>query len=363
MSTNFTVTGHGDLSAIFKSNFSGNHTTDVNYKVNGTDLSQFFEPATTENSKISFNTGYSCSAYGDLRNAFMDKTYVSVTITPVGYTSNKYYNFNYNGTNYTTAIYEGAANGANGTITVSGAINNYQINYLLIGGGGGGSDGGISGGTDRNFGGGGGGGGAGDVICGSFNALNQSYNVNVPGKAEGNNGGGTTTFASFSSNGGAAGTNTSDGTGGLGGAGNGPGGGGYNTGSGGGGSYGVSGQGYPGQNGNPVQNLSITNYPPLSVNNGTLYFYDSGSDQQLTYNICGGGGGGSSNDKLTIGGSGNGGGGGNLPTAIRSGDGFDGAWGGGGGGGGGESPNAPFNVGNGGRGGSGLCILWWVTPQ
>ena len=373
-----------DLTVIFKGYISGSKQPDSGFKsanYGGEDISQLFQIATSPAEQIAYNTNYLSTSLGgsDLKNYFMDIDYVFPVITPIGYTS--FYTFTANSVTYQAAIFDGfsAANNSfiNGSITVANAPSGYTINYLLVGGGGGAGSGSAeaSQAGSINLPGGGGGGGAGDIKCSSSNLTTGSYNISVSGKVDGgeanpsNNGntGGTTTFSSFSSAGGSNGGGAGNtGTGGGPGNGNGTG---YSTGNGGGGAYGYvqtglnEGETYDGAGGNPVQNLNITTNV-MTVNNGTVTFYNS-SNNQITYNIGGGGAGGSSSATLVSGGSNAGGSGGNMPngTPGGSGNGFDGGYGGGGGGGGAQDNAPPYGAGNGGRGGPGLAIIWWQVPQ
>jgi len=355
--TGIKVNGN-DLSTIFKANYSGKYTKTVYYTAkNGEDLSKIFEPCTTDpNSKISYNTGYSCPDYGDLKNAFMDKNYIPIQVNVTGNTSSTTYS--YGGKNYTLVAYAPTFGAVTGSITITGTIS-YAINYLLLGGGGGGG-GGYSGDTDigsQNYGGSGGGGAAGQIIVNSFNASNgTTYSIVAGGKAEGSTNGNSSYINNVNTAaGGPAGGNApSNGTGG-GGAGNS-----YSTGNGGGGTYGEqigSGNTYSGGMGG---NCNIT---PISQNGINVSSNGIVSGGGISYKLCGGGGGGSSNGNLISGGSSAGGAGGNQFSSGGSGNGFDGGYGGGGGGGGGAEGVAPWNAGNGGRGGPGLVLLWWVTPS
>jgi hypothetical protein len=383
------ITGTTDLSGVFKGYISGQKQPNSGFiTALGQDISQLFQRATSPSEQISYNTNFYSTLSGtgplkDLKEYFMDINYVFPSITFTGATSS--YTFTVSGVTYQTAIFDGTNAANNGSITgkiiVANAPSGYIINYLLVGGGGGAGSGSAesSQAGSKNLPGGGGGGGAGDIICSSTSLLDNSYNISVPGKVDGGqanpssdgNTGGTTSFtSSFSALGGGRGGGAgNNGTGGGPGNGNGPGGTGYSTGNGGGGAYGYvtvgfnQGQTYDGGGGGSVKNLSIPNNV-MSVNNGTVTFYNS-SSQQITYNIGGGGGGGSSSTKLVSGGSSAGGAGGNMPdvTTGGSGNGFDGGFGGGGGGGGAQDNAPPYGAGNGGRGGPGLAIIWWEVPQ
>lgn len=348
MSTGFNVAGHGDLSIIFKANYSGTYQDVVNYTAsNNKDLSQIFEPVTTNASKIPYATNYISTAYGDLQNAFMDINYTSVVVT--GATTTGVVG------NYTYCVFSSAS----GTVeVVAPSPQGFAINYVLVGGGGGGG-GGSSSGDVNNYGGCGGGGGAGGLTLSSINVTTTTtFIVSAPGKAEGGSAGGSSTFGTANSSGGDFGRTSTNGAG-AGGGGNGAGNIGLYTGNGGGGGFGQqanTGTTYPGVQGGDMgfYNAVVGPLTIFSDGSSTAYISING----VIYNICGGGGGGSSSGNPGSGGGTGAGGEGGFVEA--SGNGFDGGYGGGGGGGAGQNPLI-ISAQNGGRGGPGLIIVWWIT--
>ena len=367
----FKVRSNGkDLTEIFKFITSApTQSTKLYSKKNGTyeDLNTMFEPATSNpNSQITYDTGYkyydtNLNIYKDLRYLFMDINYSPITITPSpnysqhGYISNL-------GVSYEMVVYYGDGP-TNGNISVENAPSGYDINYLLIGAGGGGGAGSTNGDVN-NYGGPGGGGGGGSVSCATFQFSNGTYNFNVPGKTEGENDGGATTFDVFYGLGGNRGNNGSGGNGGSGGSGDG---------NGGGGGYGYSvgdSVGYSGNSGDQ-NNFNLYNNLVFAVSgeiviSANITSIPPTSPPSQTYNFGGGGGGGASNLTEASGGTGAGGAGGTqckLPGDQNySGNGKDGTFGGGGGGGGGQNNVADYGAGNGGRGGSGFAMIWWKIP-
>lgn len=367
MSTNYVVSGHGDLSTIFKPLTTyPSLSYDTSYSVAGfagaagaVDLKNIFRPCTAApESKISYNTHYNTNGL-DLKDIFMDISYNPFEVIATGA---------YTGTN--PIIFTGTGSF---TATFDSAI---DISYAVVGGGGGGGGGGAgwNQGIDANYSGSGGGGGGGGLSYSQFTPTSgQTYIVNVgaagPHGAAGyssdpqttaepgysGNSGGTSeivgiTGASASGGGGGAagqanGTQSGGGGGGGGNAGS------QTGGSGGGGSYGHqagSSTGYSGDGGNNAGTSGT----------GQVTY---GSSQTLNWG--GGGGGGSTKDDASVangglqgGGNGSSAGGSSGQLSATSGSQY-----GAGGGGGGGSMNAAVGFG-GADGAKGVVIIWWTKP-
>ena len=55
----YKVSGHGDLSGIFKAYVSGTHPSNTGYKVSGVDLATLFQSSNYQGfDQISYNTNY-----------------------------------------------------------------------------------------------------------------------------------------------------------------------------------------------------------------------------------------------------------------------------------------------------------------
>lgn len=371
--TGFNVPGHGDLSIIFKAKYpTTGSTAFVNYTAkNGKDLSLVFEPATTNDSKISYATNYKNPQSLDLQEVFMNIRYVDVVVT--GETTIA--TVSTGGVNYTYCVFE--SSGTVQTVQVNepppGGL---TINYVLVGGGGGGGNGNKNSG-EKNYGGAGGGGGAGGLSVGLTSVTTTTtFNVSVSGQAPRQNSAYPSTFESSTftatAGGGACGDDSvndsyqaSGGTSGTGNIG-------VYTGNGGLGGYGqlyaVPGTIYSGQAG-----FNMASYGPNTIGPVTIYSDGNSTayisiDGVTPYNICGGGGGGSGggvNSRPGAGGIATGGSGGTVGYAGNGDDG--GNYGGGGGGGAAWNTGifgvAPTQTQYGGAGGPGLVILWWITPS
>jgi hypothetical protein len=364
MSTNYIVSGHGDLSTIFKSLTTHTSLTyDTSYSVAGptgaVDLRNIFRPSISDpDSKILYNTNYFVNGT-DLKDIFMDISYNPFIVTASG---------EFTGTN--PIIFTGAGSFI---VTFDSPV---DISYAVVGGGGGGGGGGAgwNQGIDANYSGSGGGGGGGGLSYFQFTPTSgQTYVVNVgaagPHGAAGyssdpqttaepgysGNSGGTSeivgiTGASASGGGGGAagqanGTQSGGGGGGVGTAGS------QTGGGGGGGSYGHlagSSTGYSGGGGNNAGTSGT----------GQVTY---GSSQTLNWG--GGGGGGSTKDDASVangglqgGGNGSSAGGSSGQLSATSGSRY-----GAGGGGGGGSMNAAVGFG-GADGAKGVVIIWWTKP-
>lgn len=351
MSTNYVVSGHGDLSTIFKPLTTHTSLTyDTSYSVAGAtgavDLRYKFRPCISDpDSKILYNTNYLVNGI-DLKDIFMDISYNPFIVTASG---------EFTGTN--PIIFTGTGS------FIATFDSPVDISYAVVGGGGGG--GGSAGAFgSTNMGAAGSGGGGGGLSYYHFTPTSgHVYNVSVG--AGGNDGAGGGLFADGKDGNNGANSSISDisnalATGGSGGSGgplndrniNGGGSAGTGTalgsfsgGDGGYGNYGVlisGGTTYPGESGYSAHG------------NGSVSY---GTSQTLFWG-GGGGGGGSDNNASAgglasggSGGAGNVGGGGNIY---------------GGGGGGGAAANFGrdgYNVGwGGGVGAPGVVIIWWTPP-
>jgi hypothetical protein len=351
MSTNYVVSGHGDLSTIFKPLTTyPSLSYDTSYSVAGAtgavDLRYKFRPCTAApESKIAYNTNYSVNGI-DLKDIFMDISYNPFIVTASG---------EFTGTN--PIIFTGTGSFI---VTFDSPV---DISYAVVGGGGGG--GGSAGiGSSPNMGGAGSGGGGGGLSYYHFTPTSgHVYNVSVGAGGNDGAGGGPDANGHDGNNG--SNSSISDisnaiatgGGGGQGGplgdrnyqiagyAGTGTAFGSFSGGEGGWGNYGElisTGATYPGTAGNSADG------------NGSVLY---GTSQTLSWG--GGGGGGGSDNNASAGGLASGGIGGADGTG-----GVGNIYGGGGGGG--ASPNFTFGVLNGGWGGGvgapGVVIIWWTPP-
>ena len=276
------------------------------YDVDGYDLSQIFEQATLNpDSKISYDTNYSCTTYGDLKNVFMDINYNNPIFTATGtYTTldgaNNWHVIQFTGTNPCSITF------------------NYNISvyYLIVGSGGRGDDGGI-----MSAGGGSGGGGGGVITNVTNTALNLTAGQNYPITI------GYVSIINYRTI--AFGLNAYNGFSLV-----------ISGGPPNGGAGGYGGGGVPGS--------SNTNSDSI---NGNISVNPAGSNLNLTYSVGNGGGeGGTVGYVVNDGGSGGGTGGGTGGTSTEV---FDNGGGGGGGGesGGNGGDSTSSSSGNGGAGG------------
>jgi len=143
--TGFTVTGQGDLSTIFKPNYSGQYITDVGYKAkNGQDLSEIFEPSYSSADQIGYDTGYKVNGV-DLNQKFMNITYKPVNLTASGFnTALSIFKNSSSGGTQTITDLNGMIvySGITGSLTVTNFPTNSSLYALVIGGGAGGGGGG-----------------------------------------------------------------------------------------------------------------------------------------------------------------------------------------------------------------------------
>ena len=72
--TNFIVTGYGDLDTIFAA-LTGTKRADVGFVTGATDISNYFHPSQGAYDRIGYNTNFKSGA-DDLRVLFRDKTYI-----------------------------------------------------------------------------------------------------------------------------------------------------------------------------------------------------------------------------------------------------------------------------------------------
>jgi hypothetical protein len=161
--TGFTVTGHGDLSTIFKARTSA-AGLDTNFIASdGRDLNDWFEISTIPGDQIAYDTNYICDAYGDLKNAFMDINY-----NPDPFTATGAYSTIKDGNNYAIQF-----TGTSGTINFN--VGGIYINCLVIGGAGAGmGKSSTTSNAQRK------GGGGGSLILGSFTCLqNTDYTISA----------------------------------------------------------------------------------------------------------------------------------------------------------------------------------------
>ena len=179
MSTNYLVSGHGDLSTIFKPLTTyPSLSYDTSYSVAGAtgavDLRYKFRPCTADtDSKILYNTNYSVNGK-DLKDIFMDISYNPFEVVAIDGSGTNPIIFNVNGSF---------------TATFDSAI---DISYAVVGGGGGG--GGSGGGYEfgkNNYAGSGAGGGGGGLSYSQFTPISgHKYIVTVGLVATGGSGAG-----------------------------------------------------------------------------------------------------------------------------------------------------------------------------
>ena len=369
----------------------------TNYRVGGVDLSAIFQPL-SQGSAIGYDTNYTVSGYGDLRNIFAAYTGAVGTQAPVtGYSvtghgdlnnifakmplyiitgSLTYDVYTYGG--YTGIVF------TSGTGTITYFIDIPSISVYAIGGGGGG-------GTQGSPGDGPAGGGGGTMIMSNFGInVNTAYNISVgsggqPGitysRESGSNGGdssfqdptygpllnvyiggggGGGLFVGSDGYSGAGGSISSNAIGGGGGGGGG-GGSGIALAAGAGGNSGTAYQGNAGSGtngGTSFNNAASSGYPiylPFISGNPQVYPGNGGGRGLGIYSYPYNGGQAGS----TIGG----GAGGSLDQNGESGVSSisTGVFGAGGGGGGVGAGGVAFATGNGGSGGSGVVIIYWQT--
>jgi hypothetical protein len=169
MSSGFNVNGYGDLSTIFKTNYTGTYLSTNTYFINSAseDLSQIFEPSINPGSyysdQINYDTSYNAtynSVTTDLRYLFQNINYLYINVSNyLATTTYSGYTFYIFGTSSTSSDYTA-------TLTING---NTTINYIIVGGGGGGASGNSN---YSSYGGGGGG-----VAVGSFTTTTNVTNV------------------------------------------------------------------------------------------------------------------------------------------------------------------------------------------
>jgi hypothetical protein len=179
MSLEFNINGYGDLSTIFKKNYTGTYLSTNTYFINPSnkDLSQVFQPSINPGSAYSdqinydtsYNTNYN-SVKTDLRYLFQSINYLYINVS--NYLATATYNgftFYVFGTTSTSSDYTA-------TLTING---NSTFNYIIVGGGGAGASG-----NSRYISCGGGGGG---VSVGSFTTTTNITNVYTILSARGGN--------------------------------------------------------------------------------------------------------------------------------------------------------------------------------
>jgi hypothetical protein len=353
----------------------------TNYTVGGVDLSNIFQPL-SQGSAIGYNTNYTVSGYGDLRNIFAAYTGVPGTQAPLtGYSVTGHGDLNTifaktplyiitGSLTYTVYTYGGYT----GIVFTSGSGNitfltDIATTLIAVGGGGGGNTEtldffGAHAGT-------GGGGGGTAYIPNSHLISSVSYNISVGSGGQPGSNGGNSSFDThtggggggggviiglthYSGNGGTTNTGTTNANTGGGGGGGSIG---YNVDAGVGGNNGATFQGNTGSasNGGTSFNNGDPIYLPFINGSARLYPGNAGgcgwSSAEYPFN---GGQAGS-----TIGGLR----GGSLSANGESGvssisTGVFGA-GGGGGGAGAGGVAGPFGIG--GTGGSGVVIIYWQT--
>ena len=173
-----------DLDSIFKARTSA-ASEDVGYSLNGTDLSQRFEPLNGRGKAEPVGYKPNTSNYPDatdLSDVFLNINYIPPVLEFTQTGGNVTISGSVNNITYDYVIIFNS----NGSFGVTNNPNSTFINYILVGGGGTGGGGGYQSGHQ-----GGGGGGGGEVIISSFiPPTNASYTITI---------GGSTTNSSISS--------------------------------------------------------------------------------------------------------------------------------------------------------------------